>query len=424
MITKHEKLAQLRTRAEAVLKQAVDAPPKTVQSIEEVAHELNVYHVELEIQLEDLQQSFRALEIAQERYTNLFDFAPVGYIVTDKLGVIQKANLTVSSMLSVRREDMEKANFAEFITVPSRDIYHLCRRAVMSSRQSHACEVQILRSDGSIFHAQLTIDLPDHASETLRTAVTNITTIKQAEESLRRALTHEQEVNDIRLRVLNVIAHEFRTPLTIMLASVDALERYGDRMTPEQKQHRYQTMRNFVWHMNDTVHDARSVGSDSEPMSFSPTTFKLLEYLRQLTRDVEVLEDSEKRVVLTMNSANETEMVTWDQHLLRRIVINLLHNALNYSKAAVDFKVSFEGDSVLLKFIDHGIGIAEADQQHMYDLFFRGHNAEFIPGMGIGMYIVKRAVNAHAGSISCESHLEQGTEFTVVLPRHASAQIA
>lgn len=424
MLTKHEKLAQLRSRAEAVLKQAVDSPAAAIQNIEEVAHELNVYHVELEIQLEDLQQSYSALEIAQERYTNLFDFAPVGYIVTDQLGIIQKANLTVSSMLSVRREDLEKANFAEFITMASRDVYHLCRRAVMSSRQSHACEVQAMRSDGSIFHAQLTIDLPDHASQTLRTAVTNITTIKQAEESLRRALNHEKEVNDIRLRVLNVIAHEFRTPLTIMLASVDALERYSDRMTPEQKQYRYQTMRNFVWHMNDTVHDARSVGSSNEPMQYNPSAFELLEYLRQLVRDVEVLAESDKRVVLTLNSPNETEMVTWDQHLLRRIVINLLQNALNYSKAPVDFSVTLEDDAVVMQITDHGIGISEADQEHMYELFFRGHNTEFIPGMGIGMYIVKRAVSAHEGSITCESQLDQGTRFTVRLPRQASAQTA
>jgi len=422
MDKKADKLAQLRSRAEAALKQAVSTPHISSQNIDEVVHELNVYHVELEIQLEDLQGAYQALAASQNKYANLFDFAPVGYVVTDMQGTVIKANLTASSVLGVERDTLEKTAFAEFITADFQDIYHLCRRAVLQTRLAQNCEVQLRRADGTIFHAQLSMDLPDQQADILQIAVTNTSVLKQVEETLRRLLAHEKKSNELRARVLSVIAHEFRTPLTVILSAVETLEQYGDRLSPEKKQKRYQSIRNFVWYLNDTVEDASSISELDDKPHLKPEKYDIFAFIEQITSDMRDLAKAGQQILLQFNASHDAEYVTWDQQLARRIIMNLLNNALNYSKESIHFYVECK-DTVLLRVEDRGIGISEEDQLHIFEAFFRGKNTDFIHGTGIGLFVVKRAVEAHGGTIRCESRLGEGSTFIVELPRQVSVPL-
>jgi PAS domain S-box-containing protein len=419
MNTNKDKLSQLRLRAEVALKHAVDVTMPTNLGVDELTHELNVYHAELEIQLEDLQHSYQALEAAQLRYASLFDFAPVGYIVTDRLGVVITANQTASSMLGVDRTILEKKAFIEFITTEFQDTYHLSRRSVLQTHRLQTAVVQLQRADGTVFHAQLDTDFPDPQGETLRTAITNISTIKQTEEALLRALAHEKEINDLRSRVLSVIGHEFRTPLTIILSAIETLDHYGDRLTTEARNKRFETIRNLVWYLNNTVEDAHDISSGDNHDSLKQETFDILAFVRQITHAMGIMAKAGQTIVLDVSAAHDIEWVTWDQHLTRRIVMNLLNNALKYSQGSVVCSLYCEDSVVRLSVADSGIGISEQDQNHIYEAFYRGQNTESTSGIGIGLFIVYRAVKAHGGTIRCESSLGKGTTFIVELPRQA-----
>lgn len=422
MTTNKDKLAQLRSRAEAALKKVVDTAVPTHLGVDELMHELNVYHAELAIQLEDLQHAYQVLETAQRRYTSLFDFAPVGYLVTDRQGVVITANLTASTMLGVDRPILEKRAFAEFITPEFQDIYHLSRRSVLQSQRQQTTVVQLRWADGTVFHAQLDTDFPDHQAETLRTAITNISTIMQTKEALRRALAHEKQLNDLLSRMLSIIEHEFRTPLTIILSAVEMLERYGDRLTAEAKNQRYETIRNLVWHLNDTVADVRDISRLDDNSSLQRVTFDVLVFVRQIVHDMGSMAPDGQTIVLEVQAAHDRELVTWDQHLARCILMNLLNNALKYSQETVRCSLHCEDSLIRLSVADSGIGISEQDQQHIFQAFYRGQNTLESAGVGIGLYVVQRAVQAHAGTIRCESRLGEGTTFTVELPRHAPAE--
>ncbi|MBK8033648.1 MAG: PAS domain S-box protein [Chloroflexi bacterium] len=421
MDSKQQKLDQLRTRAENVLTQLRMTPSTAGLSIDELVHELTVYQVELEIQLEDLQHAYQAAEKAQERYTHLFDFAPVGYIVTNAEGLTLKGNLTAASMIGVDRTLLEKQPFADFIVGVFQDIYHLHRRSVLRTQQTQTCEVQIQRVDGTIFHAQLCTDVPATAddSEALRTAITNISAIKQAEEAVRRALGHEKEMNDMRTRVLSIIAHEFRTPLAAILASAETLERYGDRLSSDKKAARFHTIRNFVWYLNDTVQNAVIVQQGEEQLHVKPETFDVIAFVRQVVNDMGALGKPDQQIALEVTSDGEQALVTWDTSLMRSSLMNVLSNALKYSQGSTLCRLECEETVIRLQVQDHGIGISADDQPYVFDAFFRGQNTQYTSGMGIGLYIVQRAVQAHGGSIRCTSQLGQGTLITIELPRHA-----
>jgi signal transduction histidine kinase len=105
-----------------------------------------------------------------------------------------------------------------------------------------------------------------------------------------------------------------------------------------------------------------------------------------------------------------------DEKLMRSIVTNLLSNALKYSDDEVEFDVECTEDYIILTISDTGIGIPHNDQKHLFEAFHRARNAVHIKGTGLGMSIVKYAVDAHDGTIEFSSAEDQGTTFEVILP--------
>jgi signal transduction histidine kinase len=108
-----------------------------------------------------------------------------------------------------------------------------------------------------------------------------------------------------------------------------------------------------------------------------------------------------------------------DERLLRQMITNLISNAINYSDPdqPVRFKLLCHNSAqVILRVEDHGIGISEDDQKHLFDPFHRGANVGTIAGSGLGLAITKHAVELHGGTITCDSRLGRGTTFTITLP--------
>jgi signal transduction histidine kinase len=244
----------------------------------------------------------------------------------------------------------------------------------------------------------------------------------QTEEALRRALTHEKNLNQIRLSVLTTISHEFRTPLATILSSVDILERYGDKLPEDRKLDHYQTIRGFVGYLNDTIQDATSIEQLNEAQHLVLETFDVIAFTRQLIDDTEQITTKSGMINFHLVAEHEQEVVRWDPSLYRRIVMNLLNNALKYSSGAIRCILECTENTICLQVEDHGDGIAQEDQKHIFEAFYRGKNAEFIPGIGIGLQVVQRAVEAHGGTIRFESQPEQGTTFMVEMPRRVSIE--
>jgi signal transduction histidine kinase len=107
-----------------------------------------------------------------------------------------------------------------------------------------------------------------------------------------------------------------------------------------------------------------------------------------------------------------------DPKLMKQAITNLLSNAIKYSPAdtSVQLNLSCENDLIELSVRDHGIGIPDSDQQHLFETFYRASNVSDIAGTGLGLAIVKQAAEAHNGVVSYESRVGEGTSFTLTLP--------
>ena len=107
-----------------------------------------------------------------------------------------------------------------------------------------------------------------------------------------------------------------------------------------------------------------------------------------------------------------------DKQLLRQILVDLLSNAVKYSPEGGKVRLALRRDAGAVEFRvdDQGIGIPELDQARLFEVFHRARNVGDIQGTGLGMAIVKRAVDALGGSIDFESQVGVGTTFVVRLP--------
>jgi PAS domain S-box-containing protein len=181
----NERRLSLRADAEALV---VSLSPlqTTAQPAEILLHELLVHKVELEMQNEELRRAHNALAEARDRYIELYDFAPVGYVTINREGLITEINLTGSSMLGVERTKLVNRRFAKFVAPEDSDRWYRFFMNIMKHAQCDKQELglELKRADGSIFHAQLDC-LRRESSESppvLWVALTDITKLIAASE--------------------------------------------------------------------------------------------------------------------------------------------------------------------------------------------------------------------------------------------------
>ncbi len=191
----------LRKRAEAALRiSPPDIANMSPKEIQRLVHEFQVHQIELKLQNEELLASQRDLAQTRDRFTDLYDFAPVGYLTFDEEAVITEANLTAAAMLRIDRAKLINRKFSRFIAREAQDLFYLHRNAVLKSEDKKVCELLLRQKDGMTFHARLeTIRYRDHVTQAFfcRSVITDITDEKQAVEELAKVnASLEQRVSE------------------------------------------------------------------------------------------------------------------------------------------------------------------------------------------------------------------------------------
>jgi PAS domain S-box-containing protein len=160
----------------------------SARSADELLHELQEYQIELEYQNDELRRSQLAVEAARDRYIDFYDFAPVGYITLNHLGVIVEANLTGAALLGVERRKLTNRNFAALVCRDNADRWYEYFIKVLNHDARQTCELYVLRGDGSRLAVRLdSLRLVrDGQVPVARIALTDNTERKQAEQEQQR----------------------------------------------------------------------------------------------------------------------------------------------------------------------------------------------------------------------------------------------
>jgi PAS domain S-box-containing protein len=190
--------ATLRQKAEAEFRES-EAETKALSPEEtrQLLHELQVHQIELEMQNEELRRTQTELDATRERYFDLYNLAPVGYLTINEQGLILEANLTAASLLGLARGALVKKPISRFIFDEDQDRYYLHRKQLFKTGKPQACELRMMKKEGMVFwvHLMSTAARADDGTFVGRVVISDITERKQAEEYLRTA--H----NELELRV-------------------------------------------------------------------------------------------------------------------------------------------------------------------------------------------------------------------------------
>ena len=150
--------------------------------LHELTHELRVYQIELEIQNEELRRAQVALEESRDRYVDLYEFAPVGYLTLSSEGLIAGVNLTGAALLGVERKKLLNRRFASFIPPEDSNRWYAHLAKTLGHRTVQGCELVLKRRDDSRFHAQLDcLHMKDGEVSSIRIALSDITERKRVE---------------------------------------------------------------------------------------------------------------------------------------------------------------------------------------------------------------------------------------------------
>jgi two-component system OmpR family sensor kinase len=235
---------------------------------------------------------------------------------------------------------------------------------------------------------------------------------------LEEQLAQEQRLALAQRNFVSMASHEFRTPLTIVDGHARRLEKMRDSITAADVGERAGKIRAAVLrltHMIDNLlNSARLVDGGAE-LYFDPAQMDLMASLREVCQlHREMVPGAQ---IVERFDAKPMPMVG-DAKLLFQVFSNLLSNAVKYSPGGgiIEVSAGIVADQAVVAVTDRGIGIPSGDLDRLFERYQRGSNVSGIVGTGVGLYLVKIAVDLHKGGIEVESREGNGSRFIVRLP--------
>lgn len=232
----------------------------------------------------------------------------------------------------------------------------------------------------------------------------------------RKALDQEHNQRLLKAEMVAMFAHDFRNPLTAILSSINLVRDYSDRLAEEGRRKHLNRAEASVHRLLQMLEDMLFLAqTDSNSFNLSSEPVYIGTFFEQVVNEFQSLHNETHKLFFESHFADP---VAADPRLLRQIAANLISNAIKYSPAGSEVRVTLDNGSeqYTLTVEDHGIGIPEKDQARLFSTFQRGSNVGAVSGTGLGLAIVQQAVDLMAGSIELESQVGVGTTITVHIP--------
>ncbi len=245
----------------------------------------------------------------------------------------------------------------------------------------------------------------------------DITQRKRAEEELVKTLEREKELSRLKSNFVSMVSHEFRTPLGIIQSSAELLRDFFQRMPPEERIEQLESIVRNTRRMAGMMEEILVLSRlDAGKLNFRPAPLDLETFCRRVVD--EVASATQHRCAIELSAAPGLPKANADERLFAHIFTNLLSNAVKYSEpgAAVALSISRQDRHAVCAVRDEGIGISPDDQSRLFTAFHRGTNVGNRSGTGLGLFLVKRCVELHHGTVQIDSALARGTTVHIRLP--------
>jgi PAS domain S-box-containing protein len=383
----------------------------------------------------------------------LFEYATEGILVIDDSGTIVRINASAERMFGYDRSELPGKPIEHLVPTRFAREHTTYRERYEANPHARAMGIGMdlfaLKKDGSEFPVEISLSPYTNNSRKFVIAfIIDISARKLAEEHLRNysfelerqvrnrtmvleeaidelektkkelhtALEKERELNELKSRFVSMASHEFRTPLTTIMSSLTLVTKYRELNDTENQDRFLGKIRTSINNLTDILDDFLSVSKLEEGKVLNnPERFNLKEFVEETVSEMRPFAPEEQEIIHTHTGMEEACL---DKKLLKNVLFNLISNAVKFSPERKPIHVSSEtaGGYIRIRVADQGIGVSEADQKHLFERFFRGQNATYIQGTGLGLNIVAKYAELMDGIIDVQSKEHKGTVFTITFP--------
>lgn len=368
--------------------------------------------------ISEIKQQEETLRVSREMYQTLAETAHDMITLADSDQRIIYINRYGADLVGLPVEEIIGKNRSEILNL--KQINQITKVEINPQDFSEPIYIEELfeRPAGQIWVGSWIVPITDSNNKQTTLAISrDITHEKEIETRLSKSLSVEKELNDLKSRFVSMASHEFRTPLSSILSSVELLEAYSDIWDEAKRKHHINRIKESINLMNMLLEDILVIGRiDSGKYKSNPIEICPIDLCNQTVEEMILIDKGQHKI--HYNVTGSCKKIKMDPDILRQIVSNLLSNAIKFSLPGgkIDVDLLCNDSSMQLVFSDEGIGITENDLNRLYDPFMRGVNVGAIPGSGLGMTIVKNAVELCSGQIEVISRENKGTKVTVTIP--------
>jgi two-component system sensor histidine kinase UhpB len=396
---KKEVKKNLRLRAEKELDSKMNEIENlSSQDLKHLIHELNVHQIELELQNEELKEARIQLEQSLEKYSNLYNLAPVAYLSLDKNGQIEDINITGSNMLCVEKRYLVKKRFQSFIIQEHKDRFHMFLSRIFSSSGNHVCELEIIDKRNRERQVKLIGSYLAELSEegsTCKMAMVDITDQNAAREIIKSNIEEKERLNVIlktqeqeRKRIAESLHNGIGQTL---YAAKLKLDQYLNEVNSSSK---IEELRNLLM---DAINDVKVISFELIPVILEDFGLEtvLIEMCRKFSREDEInffcnVYGYESRLDIT------TEIAIY------RIIQELVNNIIKHSKASEGKIFLTITDNIIIRVDDNGKGFSGIEALNQAE--------------GMGLKNIRNRVKLLDGTIDFTPGASKGTSVIINLP--------
>lgn len=418
----------LRTRAEALLKggsMPSDVPPAGLDETARMLHELQVHHVELQLQNEELESARRDAERARDRFARIFDLAPGGSLVLGRDGVILDANAGVTQLLQLNKDRILGHRLTDFVDDDS-----LADLTVLLANPDTLVQPQAdlgLRDQGHrLLRVQAVCASDPHSQELLMT-LTDISERERLAALQHSAMLALEDADRMKSEFLSRMSHELRTPLNAVLGFAH-LQQIDDRHPLDAKnRERAGHIQQAGQHLQTLIEESLDLAAiESGRVKVTLLPVHMAPLLHSCMALVQFQADAARVAVHADFGAASAGVALADAQRLRQVLLNLMTNAIKFNRPGgelrLDCRVDVATDHVEIVVSDNGRGMSLAQQQRLFRPFERlGAEQTDVPGTGLGLMITRMLVVAMGGQLQIDSSAGSGTRARVLLPAAPAA---
>lgn len=404
-------------------------PPREADPVQ-LLHELQCHQIELEAQNAELRRARQESEAALERFTKFYDCAPVGYFTLGQDGSILRLNPAGACLLGGERRRLVKKRFGLFVEPADRPAFNDFLAGVFAGGGKERCDVALRDPDSLLPPTYVHLEAVQRESGlSCKVVAVDVSERRRAEllrEKYREDLEATVAERTAELSAANqelegfvyAASHDMKAPLA-RLGSLSALlsHKLRARMVDAEEVMVLDLIRQNAQRLSTLVEDLLAHAQiRQQPLNVQPVDVAALAQavLREQAEDIR-----QKGADVWLDLPADLT-VHADPLSLRQVLHNLIENALKYSAQAmppvIEIGGRIEGGASRLWVRDNGIGINPRYHDRIFEIFRRLHTYSEYPGTGVGLALVKKAIERMGGQVWVESEPGQGATFHVAWP--------